>query len=92
MHRVVSVLRCYPVVRRVTDHRIRILVDHGRIRRRQMRVCGLTEADLQSGLRQQGFASLDDIRLVPVRAGWRPDRGAERLRRCAHRRRRRRGR
>ncbi|MGI8450309.1 MAG: DUF421 domain-containing protein [Streptosporangiaceae bacterium] len=63
-HRVVSLLRFYPAVRRVTDHRIRILADHGRIRRRQLWVCGLTESDLWSELRQQGIASLDDVRLV----------------------------
>jgi uncharacterized membrane protein YcaP (DUF421 family) len=64
IHRIVGVLRYYPAVRRATDHRIRILVDHGRIRHRQLWICGLTESDLQSELRQQGLTSLDDVRLV----------------------------
>jgi uncharacterized membrane protein YcaP (DUF421 family) len=64
IHRLVSVLRLHPAVRRLTDHRIRILVDQGRIRRRQLYICGLTEADLSSVLRQRGVTQLADVRLV----------------------------
>lgn len=63
-HRLVSLIRYSPTFTRITDHRIRILVTHGRIRRRQLWICGLTEQDLRSALRERGFTSLGDVRLV----------------------------
>jgi uncharacterized membrane protein YcaP (DUF421 family) len=64
VHRAVSLLRYSPAVRRITDHRVRILVHHGRLRRTQLRLCGLTEDDLGAALRQQGLTSLRQARLV----------------------------
>ncbi|MEV5705246.1 YetF domain-containing protein [Actinoallomurus sp. NPDC052274] len=64
MHHVVSRLRFHPIFRRLTDHRIRVLVAHGRIRRRQLRICGLTESDLVAQLRQRGVFGLSGVRFV----------------------------
>src|SRR5437868_1234709 len=40
-HTVVTFGRFLPWVARLTDHRVRILVDHGRVCRRQLLTCGL---------------------------------------------------
>src|SRR5438309_6901293 len=45
-------------VGKFVDHRIRVLVDHGRVRQDQLRICGLTENDLSSQLRQLGVHRL----------------------------------
>src|SRR5919202_4112240 len=58
-HALVTFARYLPWLTKLTDHRIRVLVDHGRLRRRQLLVCGLTEADLFSQLRQQGVYDLE---------------------------------
>lgn len=63
-HRIASLLRFSPVIGRLMDHRIRVLVIHGRIRKGQLRLCGLTEGDLFSHLRQQGVFDLSGVRLV----------------------------
>jgi uncharacterized membrane protein YcaP (DUF421 family) len=49
---------------KLVDHRVRVLVDHGRLRRDQLRRCGLTDNDVLSKLRQQGVGSLDELRYV----------------------------
>lgn len=64
IHRLTSVLRYIPAVRHITDHRIRVLVAYGRVRRRQLWICGLTMDDLRATLRQQGLTRLDQARLV----------------------------
>lgn len=64
VHRVVSIARFQPRLRRLLDHRVRVLVAHGRIDRRQLRICGLTGDDLFSQLRQQGIFELSGIRYV----------------------------
>ena len=63
-HALVTFSRYLPWVARLTDHRVRILVDHGRLCRRQLLVCGLTERDLFAQLRQQGVHELDALRYV----------------------------
>jgi uncharacterized membrane protein YcaP (DUF421 family) len=63
-HGLVSAGRQSTVVAKVTDHRVRVLVDHGRLRERQLRVCGVTKSDLFSQLRQQGVYRLEDLRYV----------------------------
>jgi uncharacterized membrane protein YcaP (DUF421 family) len=60
----VSLLRYRPAVRRLTDHRIRVLVANSRLRRRQLWVCGLTEDDLDAALRQQGLTCLQDVQFA----------------------------
>jgi len=64
IHRLVSILRFRPLLNKLVDHRIRILVEHGELRRRELRRCGLTDNDLFMQLRQQGVFSLDQVRYV----------------------------
>ena len=63
-HRVVSVLRFNRFLGKLADHRVRVLVEGGQVRRRELRRCGLTDDDLFAQLRQKGVFSLDDIRYV----------------------------
>lgn len=49
---------------KLVDHRVRVLVVHGELRRDQLRICGLTENDVLSKLRQSGVRSLDELRYV----------------------------
>jgi uncharacterized membrane protein YcaP (DUF421 family) len=63
-HAAMTFGRYLPWVAKLTDHRVRVLVDHGRLRRRQLRVCGLTDSDLFAQLRQQGVFDLDGLRYV----------------------------
>jgi uncharacterized membrane protein YcaP (DUF421 family) len=63
-HAVVTYARFSESVTRLTDHRVRMLVDHGRVRRRQLLLCGITEGDLFSELRRRGVRDLDELRYV----------------------------
>jgi uncharacterized membrane protein YcaP (DUF421 family) len=63
-HTAVTYARFRPWVVRATEHRVRVLVDHGELRRDQLRLCGLTDGDLVAQLRQQGVGSLADLRYV----------------------------
>lgn len=63
-HRVASVLRFNPRFARVLDHRVRVLVEHGRVRKDQLRICGLTDDDLYAEMRQEGVFSLSNVALV----------------------------
>jgi uncharacterized membrane protein YcaP (DUF421 family) len=63
-HAVVTFGRYLPWLTKLTDHRVRVLVDHGALRRRQLLLCGLTEADLFAQLRQKGVHRLDGLRYV----------------------------
>jgi len=49
---------------KAVDHRVRVLVDHGQLRRDQLRICGLTENDVLAKLREQGHRDLADLRYV----------------------------
>jgi uncharacterized membrane protein YcaP (DUF421 family) len=64
VHRLASLLRFHPVAGKLFDHRVRILVDHGQLRRRQLRMCGLTDNDLYAQLRQRGVFDLTGLRYV----------------------------
>jgi uncharacterized membrane protein YcaP (DUF421 family) len=64
VHRVVSALRFTSLVGNLVDHRVRVLVDDGEPRARELRRCGITQNDLCAHLRQQGFFDLADIRYV----------------------------
>lgn len=64
IHRVASVIRLQPMLRKLFDHRLRVLVEHGQIRRQELRKCGLTENDLFTQLRQRGIFSLENVRYV----------------------------
>lgn len=64
IHRLASLLRFRPVAGKLFDHRVRVLVDHGQLRRRQLRMCGLTDNDLYAQLRQRGVFDLTQLRYV----------------------------
>jgi uncharacterized membrane protein YcaP (DUF421 family) len=51
-------------VNKLADHRIRVLVADGRLRRTQLRLCGLTDNDIMSELRQRGIFDLADVRYL----------------------------
>ncbi len=63
-HTAVTVARRQGWFARTVEHRIRVLVDHGELRRGQMRLCGITEDDLFSRLRQQGVGDISELRYV----------------------------
>lgn len=63
-HTLVTFARYQPWVAKTTDHRVRILVAHGQLRRDQMRLCGLTDNDVLAQLRQHGVGSLSELRYV----------------------------
>lgn len=63
-HWLVSFSRFQPWLAKMVDHRVRVLVHDGTIRGNQLRMCGLTESDLLSHLRQRGYFSLADLRYV----------------------------
>lgn len=52
------------LIAKLVDHRVRVLVDHGTLRRDQLRLCGLTDNDLISKLRELGVHRLEDLRYV----------------------------
>lgn len=64
VHRAASMLRFNAVLGKLADHRVRVLVANGQLRRKELRRCGLTDNDLYAQLRQQGVFSLDGIRYV----------------------------
>src|SRR3954449_776265 len=49
---------------KAVDHRVRVLVDHGHLRRNQLRICGLTENDVLAKLRELGVRELAELRYV----------------------------
>ena len=49
---------------KLVDHRVRVLVEHGRIRPDQLRICGVTRHDLVAQLRQRGVFDLSAVRYV----------------------------
>jgi len=57
-------VRFSPAGSRLLDHRVRVLVLHGEVRRHQLRLCGLTDEDLWSQLRQRGVLDLSGIAYV----------------------------
>ncbi len=63
-HTVVSLGRGNRWIAKAVDHRVRVLVDHGELRRGQLRLCGLTENDVLAKLRELGHQELADLRYV----------------------------
>lgn len=63
-HRLVSVLRFHPALRTILDHRVRVLVHDGTLRRRQLRLCGLTWDDVSTQLRIRGVGGLDEVKYL----------------------------
>ncbi len=64
VHRVASLLRFQPLLGKLSDHRIRILVADGQVRRHELRRCGLTDNDLFCELRLRGVFDLSSLRYV----------------------------
>lgn len=63
-HWIASLGRFHSVFGKLVDHRVRVLVHHGRLRHSQLRLCGLTESEVLARLRQQGVGSLSELRYV----------------------------
>jgi uncharacterized membrane protein YcaP (DUF421 family) len=63
-HTLVTFARYQGWVSRVTDHRVRVLLEDGTLRRRDLLLCGLTESDLFAELRQRGIFGLEDLRYI----------------------------
>ena len=63
-HALVTLARGNRWVAKAVDHRVRVLVDHSRLRRDQLRLCGLTENDVLAKLRELGIQELADLRYV----------------------------
>jgi uncharacterized membrane protein YcaP (DUF421 family) len=63
-HAVVTYGRLLPWFAKLVDHRVRVLVDHGTLRRGQLRICGLTENDVLAKLREQDVRDLSELRYV----------------------------
>jgi uncharacterized membrane protein YcaP (DUF421 family) len=63
-HAVVTVGRTHRWFAKAVDHRVRVLVDHGTLRRDQLRLCGLTDNDVLAKLREQGVGALAELRYV----------------------------
>lgn len=51
-HAAATVARSNRFLGKAVDHRVRVLVHHGRVRRNQLRICGVTEHDLFAQLRR----------------------------------------
>jgi uncharacterized membrane protein YcaP (DUF421 family) len=63
-HASVSRLRYWPKLRRFIDPPVLLLVRDGVVDRRNVRRCGMTDADLDAALRQHGYASPSDVHLA----------------------------
>ncbi len=64
VHRLASLLRFSPLFGKLQDHRIRVLVLNGELRRGQLRLCGLTDNDLYAELRLRGVFDLRELQYV----------------------------
>ncbi len=64
VHALATAGKSRPWFAKAVDHRVRVLLEHGELRRDQLRVCGLTETEVCSQLRQQGVQRLEDLRYV----------------------------
>ncbi len=64
VHRVASLLRFRPLLGKLADHRIRVLVADGQVRPGQLRLCGLTDNDLYAELRQRGVFDVTELQYV----------------------------
>lgn len=64
LHRMVSLLRYHPVAAHVLDHRVRVLMVDGQVRRRQLWICGLTVEDLNAALRQHRVPHTTQVRYM----------------------------
>jgi uncharacterized membrane protein YcaP (DUF421 family) len=63
-HALITLARGNRWIAKAVDHRVRVLVDHGQLRRDQLRLCGLTHNDVLAKLRELGIRELGDLRYV----------------------------
>lgn len=63
-HTLVTAARTSRLFAKAVDHRVRVLVAHGELRRDQLRIAGLTENDVFAQLRERGVAELAGLRYV----------------------------
>jgi uncharacterized membrane protein YcaP (DUF421 family) len=63
-HALVTFARNKAWFAKLVDHRVRVLLDHGRLREDQLRLCGLTRNDVLAKLREQGVRELTELRYV----------------------------
>ena len=63
-HYLLALCRFHPRVAGLVEHRVKILIDHGRLRPRRLRRCGLIEGEVLAHLRRNGVNSLRDVRYV----------------------------
>lgn len=63
-HFLLTVCRMHPRIAGLVDRRVKILVDHGRLCRKQLRRSGLIEDEVLAHLRRHGVDSLSDVRYV----------------------------
>jgi uncharacterized membrane protein YcaP (DUF421 family) len=63
-HAVLARLRFVPRIRRFIDPPLKVLIRDGQVDRRNLRQCGLTDADLQAVLRQHGHRSPESVQLA----------------------------
>jgi len=61
VHRLASLARLHPTLRKLFDHQVRVLVHHGELRGGQLRHCGLTDDDVFSHLRENGVLDVADV-------------------------------
>jgi uncharacterized membrane protein YcaP (DUF421 family) len=64
IHAAVTRLRLLPAISRLIDPPLRILIRDGQVNRRNLRRCGLTEADLDAVLRQHGHSGPSGVHLA----------------------------
>lgn len=64
LHQLLSRLRYLPGLRRVSEHRVRVIVREGRLDNHQLRVCGLVPTDVLAAMRVRGLGDLSEARLV----------------------------
>jgi uncharacterized membrane protein YcaP (DUF421 family) len=63
-HTLAMLSRYHNLVAKLVDHRVRVLVDHGVLRTRELRLCGITENDLLAKLRERGVREISELRYV----------------------------
>ncbi len=61
---VVALCRFHPWIARLVDHRVKVLVDHGRMCPKQLRRSGLIEDEVLAHLRRNGVNTLAEVRYV----------------------------
>jgi uncharacterized membrane protein YcaP (DUF421 family) len=67
-HSAVSWMRFLPAFARWFDPPLRVLIEDGRVDRRNLRRCRMTQSDLDAVLRRHGYTSPEDVHLAVFEA------------------------